>query len=240
MKNSVWAFLFLGVCLMYTSGLSASNIPLDPFDELTVTGNIEVELVKAAEESMEVEDDFSKLRFEVINGILRIKRRKLYSIREYEDPPIRIRLNYKDIRSVKAVAGAFVSTGEQALESNILRLRFGSGARGKLTLKVEELSINMTEGAQLKLRGEAVSQETAVTTGAILDAHRLDSRRASVRAGTGGEVEVSVSEYIYANANTGGDIEYHGEPERVRIKDSLGGDVSPKFYSKGKRKRTKL
>lgn len=233
----MWITSLLFSCCCFVLN-AQGTFSLDPFDGVVVTGNIELTITKGENESMEVERDFSKLRFDVLNGVLRLKRRKLYSIREYEDDPIYITLTYRDIRSLKATAGANVRSRE-TVEADLLSLRFGSGAHGKMDLKVTELSVSVNEGAQLKLRGQVDSQNTAVTTGAILDARDMESQRAHVRASTGGEAEVNVVEYIYANANTGGDIEYDGEPEKVRLKDSLGGDVSPRFGSRSSSKRPK-
>ncbi len=76
------------------------------------------------------------------------------------------------------------------------------------------------------MSGTTVSQNSKVATGGGFSAFRLDCERAYVKSSTGAAAKVVATELLEAKANTGGDIDYKGNPRKVKIKDNLGGNVN--------------
>ena len=81
------------------------------------------------------------------------------------------------------------------------------------------------DGASLFLRGNAESEKISVATGGQCDCEKLKTERAYVRANTGGQATVYVTETLEASANTGGGIKYAGNPRSTEIKELMSGGV---------------
>jgi len=226
MKQPIKIALF-SLLSFFTISLQAQyySNTVDTFDELILSGNIEVLLEKGEEESVSVKSEKEKLNVYVERGVLRVKRKKPLRIKEYQAHPIQVTVTYKVLRRVKANAGADV-TNKQVLTGDQLTLDFNSGSGGNLDVDVNDVHISVSEGSQLRVTGKTVSQESKVSTGAELSAFRLNSERTYIKANTGAHAKVMATQAIDAIASTGGDINYKGEPGKVKIKDHLGGNVS--------------
>lgn len=209
--------------LSLTVAFATDYTNLSHFDELIVSGSLDVQLVEGDETSVSIDEDDGNIEVTVKSGVLKVKRKKLYDYKQYEKP-IDVVITYKKLRTIEARAGSEVVT-KSALKASQCRLRFSSGAQGRLNLDIDDLQVNVIEGAHLQLKGTTQSQRAKVATGANLDASDLECDRTYIKATTGGEAEVVANKALDANATTGGGIEYSGNPGEVRIKDNFGGDV---------------
>ena len=196
------------------------------FEALNIIGNFEVVLVKGSENSIEIEEDEEgEVRIEWQGDQLRIKRTKLYDWTKYdESQSIRLRVTYSRLQALKAAAGAKILCAD-TIKIEDLILRFSSGANGKLDIRTETVRINVSEGANLYLRGQTKKQEVSVATGGEYYGYKLDADRTYIKASTGSIAEVVALEKIDARAHTGGEIQYKGSPQRVSVSDHLGGEV---------------
>lgn len=223
--NSILILLFLATSLTAFANHRITILQVDPFDEISVSGNVNVYLESGNEESVEISEKDHKITVEVSNGVLKIKRKNPLKIKEYQGEPVDIKVTYRKLRRVRGAAGSTISNSE-AITGDQLKLDFHSGAQGRILVDVDDLDLTVSEGAQLKVKGKTISQTANVSTGAVLSAHRLDSDRTYVKANTGGNANVVANELLEAKASTGGNIDYEGNPEKVKIKDTLGGNVS--------------
>ena len=214
------------VCLLATTNLSAQSYSknVDAFDEIVLSGNLEVVLNKGNEELVSVKDEKEKISVYVEQGVLKIKRKKPLRIKEYQEDPIRVSVTYKILRRIKANSGADVSN-KAPIEVDQLTLDFNSGANGNLDVNVNDIDIAVSEGSQLRVTGKTITQHSKANTGAGLSAYNLNSQRTFVKANTGASAKVVATEAIDAVASTGGDINYKGNPQKINIKDHLGGSV---------------
>ena len=223
-KTTLFSLLF---CFLLSNVVFADNYvePVSPFDEIILSGNIDVLLVEGTEESVEVRNKEEKISISVSGGVLKVKRKKPLKIKEYKQDPIQVLINYKVVRRVKASSGSSV-THRSVISGDQLVLDFNSGAHGAFDVDLGNLEVKVSEGAQLKVQGTTVSQNSKVATGAGFSAYRLDCERAYVKSSTGAEAKIVATELLEAKASTGGDINYKGNPRKVKIKDNLGGNVN--------------
>lgn len=225
MKNS--NFLVIAALLVTcTPSLSfaQSNYKLDAFDEISITGNIDVILQKGEEEKAVVETfgiPEDELNISVRGQVLKLG---LPNSIFYKNEKVKVTVFYKTLRAVRAHAGADVEA-TTLLEGDLLELRAGSGAQVSLEIKANKLEASATEGGILKVHGEVESQKVSASTGGQLRALELTCKNTYARASTGGEVEVVALESLDANASLGGSIEYKGSPEERNRRSVLGGDV---------------
>ena len=216
------AVFFLLVWLSNLYGQTTKN--LDPFDAISITGNVKVLLKQGDTESAEIsaigipED---KLTVTVNRGVLKLK---LLNSIFYKNDEVRVVVTYKTLRRVKAQAGAEVRSNN-VIETDKLEVIGNSGAHLKLELNVNALDATASEGAIVKLKGKAGQQHASSSTGAQYEGESLLSEKAYVKAGTGGQVYINVTGLLEASANTGGTIEYDGNPNDKQIKTLLGGTV---------------
>ncbi len=218
--------LLLTLVMVSSSSLLFAQQELEPFDEIFMRGNIKVYLVKGGENQISIDKyESSEVTVEVDRGVLKIKRKKLLNYKKYEKPPIRVDITYTQLRRLKAQAGAEVRH-KGTITSDQFRLEFGSGAGGEFDIVASDIKVEAKEGAVLVLEGESESVEFKATTGALIEAYDLKSNYTYVRASTGAQAEVTAAKIIEASAHTGGEIDYKGSPEKVKITDKLGGEVS--------------
>lgn len=217
-------FIATSVLFFLVQGLySQDTMRLEHFDEIALTGIIEVTLLQGNEEKVVLTtDNFDRddVMVRVEEGTLIIK--VLKSL--VKDAKIEIQVTYQQLRRIKANAGAMV-TANNPIVIDKLDLKANSGAEMELQVEVNKLKARLAEGAQIHLSGTTESQTVTASTGAIYDAYDLQSDYTYVNANTGASAEVIATKSIEATANTGGQVEYKGEPENIKTKDFLGGGV---------------
>lgn len=221
MKSVLLSFSFMLLC---TSFLTANSIYVDPFTEIRIWGNLKVILMESEEERVNVEYNIDDVDISVENGVLKVKRDKPLNLDSYDSPAVEVVIEYRRFYGLRAAAGAQVKNA-QKITGDHLWIEFVSGARGKLVLEMNDLDIKTASGAELKISGKTYSQRTRVASGGILRANNLLCNRTYIKSTTGGQAKIVATETMEARATTGGMIDYEGDPERIEISDSLGGDV---------------
>jgi len=220
LKNFVLVFL-----LTIPLFISAQDTrQLDHFDEIIVSGTVNLTLTEGDEEKMEITSsngNYSNVKVHVNEGILKINLLKNL-IRDHDD--IKIKVTYKKIRRIKAYAGAIVDAKNE-IKVDRLVLKLNSGAIMDLEINTGDLDAVVSEGSELTIEGNTESMEVRASSGGILDAFSLESNHTFVTSNTGGKAEVVARKSIQATANTGGIVEYKGKPEQSKIKDFLTGQV---------------
>lgn len=216
--------LSIAVVLISVIQVNARSISVSDFNEVRIWGNLKVILLESEENKVNVEYDMHEVDINVENGVLKVKRDKPLSIDSYESRPIKVVIEYKRLKGLKASAGARVKT-TQAIAGDFLEVEFVSGAQGKIAIEVNDLELKTASGAQLKISGKAYSQRTKVVSGGMLNAQGLLCQRTYVKSKTGGQAIVVATETLEATASTGGMIDFEGGPEFISIKDNLGGEV---------------
>ncbi len=194
------------------------------FDEIIATGNMEVILEQGDEEKALVYAkgiDTDDINTSVKGGILKLS--VLKSLVKKDDH-IRVRVYYRQLKRIKAHAGADISAANK-MEIDNLYLQAFSGAQIDLEVQVNALSISVSKGAQADLQGKTESLDARVVSGGKLFALQLESDHTFVTATTGGAAKVVALQSLEASANTGGKIDYKGDPAKKKTKGLLTGKI---------------
>ncbi|MDX1942435.1 MAG: head GIN domain-containing protein [Saprospiraceae bacterium] len=206
--------------------VAQSDYKLDYFDEISVAGNIEVLLVKGdaekavmqtygiPEDEVNISVKSQTLKLSLLNSLFY----------KNKNERVRITVTYKELRSIRANAGAEIKSDE-IIEADLLEVHAGSGAQVNLQVKVNKLDGSATEGGILQLKGEAENQKAQANTGGQYRAFDVECKNTYARAGTGGEVEIVARESLDAYASLGGQIEYKGDPDERYHRKFIGGEV---------------
>lgn len=228
MKNSLLLFLTLSVCLFFQSASAQKTYELEPFDALSVSGNIQVTLHQGSDERAVIEISGAAqkdITVKVMRGELRIH---FLNSLLYKDFEVKIAVHYNVLRNVKAAAGARI-TATDALRGDKIELRAGSGAQIDLELAMNAVGATAAEGGVLRLSGTTGAQTTSAASGGRVEAFDLNSDRTYARAVTGGQAFVTALRAFEATAHTGGTIEYKGDPEESNVRNIITGDIRKVF-----------
>ncbi len=217
-------------CLAISFNISNVNAQDDvrslrSFDEIVITGRIEVELQQGEEGKAEVYTrnvSPDNVTIEINRGILKLGR---FNTLWKKDEDVRIVITYKQLRSIKAHAGAKVNA-KSIIEGDKLKIRSNSGAEMELELQMKALDATVSEGATLELSGQVETQEVKAFTGGQYKGFDLQCKHTYVTSNTGGEARVVALESLEAKGNTGGSIRYKGDPEEKHTKTILAGDIA--------------
>jgi len=217
--------LFFALSLIFTLSLSAQGSrSIGPFNEIVVSGKLDVLIVQGdTEEVIVYEEGHSEgqvnisirgntLKLNLLDGWLKGDRR------------IPVKIIYKDIHKIRVLAGAELQS-DNTIIADQFEVKANSGAEVELKLEVGNLEGSAAEGAVLKLYGQAETQYVTASTGGEYNAEALSCVNTHVKANTGGEAHVVATKFIDANANTGGEIRYSGNPEEKYTRSNLAGDI---------------
>ncbi len=227
MKNLIFRLALIALFFLFvflTSTRAQITYELEDFDGVSVVGDIEVVLQMGDSYEAVVEADGipeDKVVVRVDRGTLKLK---LLDGLFYKNEDVKVIVTYVKLRGVKGQAGAFIESAG-IIEADKFEARASSGARVRLQIKADALKVNASEGGQVYLRGEVNKQDVSAATGGRYDGLDLECNRTFVRAGTGGQAEVVANDALDAAANTGGSIEYAGNPEEKNTRVIIAGSV---------------
>ncbi|GAB5555616.1 MAG: hypothetical protein Sapg2KO_52070 [Saprospiraceae bacterium] len=226
MKNITQVLLVIVFLILVVIGKTNAQetITPDAFDEIYVTGNIEVKLEKGEENKVELYVDgmpYDKVSVKVQRGVLKLRVLESWM---YRDEIIRVYITYKDLRGIRANAGAIVES-ESLIEADEFIVKATSGAQVELSIEANKIEGGASEGGILELEGSAETQDMQVSTGGQYDGLLLDVNTTYIRSNTGGQAEVVAMDLLEAYANTGGSIVYKGDPKKKNVKTVIAGEV---------------
>lgn len=78
--------------------------------------------------------------------------------------------------------------------------------------------VSVSSGSDIFLKGRANMVQANASSGSDINASELDSKKCTASVSSGSDIKVSVSDELDANASSGGDITYSGNPKTKDIK----------------------
>ena len=133
----------------------------------------------------------------------------------------------KELREIDASAGSDVKS-ENTLKGEDLKINTSSGSDVEVDVYYKNILLNSSSGSDSKITGKAKTLEAVSSSGSDIDAGGLESKICKVTVSSGADATVNVTDELYANASSGGDVKYYGNPAVVDSNESSGGDVSKK------------
>jgi len=197
---------------------------LDDFDAISASGHVEVVLRPGEENSATVYGDEvspDEVSVYIKGSTLKIQ---LYDT-FFDEGPAKIEVTYKSINELRTSAGARVKH-EGTLSAENLKLKASSGSQLEVMIAAKELNASVAEGAVLEIEGTVESQQVHANTGGQYLGLALECNDTTVKSNTGGEAEVVARQRLDANANTGGVIDYKGEPENKTTRSFISGGIN--------------
>ncbi|OYU81474.1 MAG: chaperonin [Flavobacterium sp. BFFFF1] len=214
------AFILMSLATSFTFAQVSKD--LGDFDNVRVFDRINVELIPAAENKIEINGKRSE-EVEVVNrnGELKI-RMKFGKLLKGDD--ITAKLYFKKIEGVDASEGSYI-VSDATFKQTSFEIIAKEGAEIRLSLNVSKAKVKSVTGGIVRIQGSADNQEASLGTGGVLEAADLKTTQTTVSITTGGEADVRATELVDAKVRAGGTITIYGSPKQINKKTVLGGDI---------------
>lgn len=192
------------------------------FSELKVYDLINVELIKAKENKVEIKGKNAQ-EVEIINkdGTLKIR---LNIEESFDGNKTNVKLFYTGFDVIDVNEGSMVTSDEKISQFE-LELRAQEGGIIKLNIETKETTIKSVTGGNIELEGNTNNQTVTIGTGGIFKAENLESIKAKVAIRAGGEAHMNATELLDIKIRAGGDVFIYGNPKEVKENTALGGRI---------------
>jgi hypothetical protein len=131
----------------------------------------------------------------------------------------------KEIELIEASSGSDVKS-ENTLKGEDLNVRTSSGSDVEIDVYYKNVWVDASSGSDAKLTGKVKTLNANASSGSDIKAQDLVSSVCKVNVSSGSDATVNVTDELYANASSGADVMYYGNPQVKDIDESSGGDVS--------------
>ncbi|MCL6294310.1 head GIN domain-containing protein [Jejuia spongiicola] len=195
----------------------------ESFTAIKATEGLDVYLTQSNSESITVEADenlHDLIITEVVDNVLKIHTRENIG----RSTSKKVRVSFKDISAITSTSGSDVYS-TNTITTDYLILKSTSGSDMKLNVDTSTLECQSTSGSDLKLSGKTKKLIAEATSGSDIKASNLIAESSQVKATSGADITVNTSKELTAKANSGGDIKYYGNPEKVNKSDGPSGSI---------------
>jgi len=199
------------------------------FSKISVSSGIDLYLTQGTTESVRVEADadlIDKIITEVNGETLRIYVKNTSAWNWGWNKTRKVYVTFDDLSSLDASAGSDVEAkGEVKVEKINISASSGSDVEFE-RLFAQSVRVEASSGADAEVAGETKNLTVDSSSGSDIDCEDLLSEVCKASASSGSDITVYVTQSLEANASSGGDISYKGNPSQKDIDESSGGDVS--------------
>ncbi len=224
MKNFWFAILLIGTTSGCIYGQTSETRPIGSFSGVKVTEGVDVYLNKGNKESVRVEvsgTSVDNVITEVSGSYLRVHMRD----GDYRgNVNAKVYVTYVMVNKLLASSAGSIFS-EDALEANEMEVSASSAGSIEITLKANAVQASASSAGQIELQGKTKALEIEASTAGQIDAYDLEAQKVSAEASSAGSLKITVIEDLKANASSGGNIRYHGNPNRSFTDSSSGGSV---------------
>ena len=198
------------------------------YDEVSLTGSMDVILVKGREGAIKVEAEENlqqHILTEVNGGRLKISVEKGYSLNPSRNHDIVITVPFTDIEGLSLTGSGDIRSSDMVTAENFSIDITGSG-NVQLPLKAKNTSANITGSGDIDLKGSSVDFDCKVTGSGDISAFDFECENVQATVTGSGDIEVYASESLKASTPGSGDIEYRGNPKKEDFRTMGSGSIS--------------
>jgi hypothetical protein len=221
-KSIVGLFLIVAIPLWAQQTETRS---LSSFKGIKVSQAIDAYLKKGDKESVRVEvtgGSLSDVITEVEGSSLRIRMRDSHNF--WSKANVKVYVTYVNLEKISASSASSVFS-DGVIKTGNIDIAVSSAANVELSLDANSVMVDTSSAGEVVLEGKSPKLEVEVSSAGDVDAYKLESETVVVKVSSGGEAKLSVSKDLEANASSGGDIRYRGNPSRTNTNSSSGGSV---------------
>jgi len=194
------------------------------FNAIEVSRGLDVYLTQSETESIRVQADENLqdiITVEIKNGVLNISTEENISSAASK----KVMVNFKNIDKISTSSGSDVMSTNTIITDE-LKIYTSSGSDVEIEVEVENLICESSSGSDIKLSGTTNTFRAEASSGSDIKAAKLKAIKTKADANSGADITVNTSKELTASANSGGDIKYYGNPEKVEKNDGPSGNIS--------------
>ncbi len=197
------------------------------YDEISIAGFFDVELVKGREGPITIEGEENLLEY--IETTVKNNRLKIYvedgiNLKPSSNKGIVITVPFDEIEGV-ALAGS----GDVMTKDTITAMDFEAKLSGSGDLTLEVIATNveasLAGSGDITLNGTAEYFEASVAGSGDMAAYDLNAKNVEVSVSGSGDAEVYCTEFLKARVVGSGDVSYRGNPKKEDSKVVGSGDI---------------
>jgi hypothetical protein len=125
---------------------------------------------------------------------------------------------------VKASAGSNVFS-ETTINTKELEISASAGSNIKLKLNANSTDVSASAGSNISREGKVDRFYGKASSGSNIKAEKLSSKNSEAKTSSGANIWITFTKNLTGNASSGGNIFYYGNPEKININRSSGGNV---------------
>lgn len=225
MKNLLLITSILVITTWVTAqGQESETRNIGSFSGVKVTEGIDVYLKRGDKESVRVEVTGTRLDnviTEVSGSYLRVHMRD----GNYKgNVNAKVYVTYVKVDKLSASsAGSIFSEG--TIEANDMEVNASSAGSIEITLNAGTVNASASSAGEIELQGKTKSLDIEASSAGQIDAYDLEAQKVDAEASSAGSLKIHVINELNARASSGGNIRYHGNPDKFITDSSSGGSV---------------
>ncbi len=217
---------FLAISQVYVSAQQVDTRNVSSFDEVSVSGSLDVYLERGNNESVRIEVrgiDPSEIRTEVSGRKLKIYRQN--RIRWGGNVKGKIYITYRNLQGLQS-SGSSDIYGDGHIDAD--RFKIGCSGSGNITLddlNAEELDVHISGSSDIRLVGSVGSQELHISGSGDYDAFDLKCEKTTISISGSGNADVVAQKSLKVSVSGSGNIRYIGNPDYLDTSSSGSGSI---------------
>jgi hypothetical protein len=204
-------------------GQSTETRNLSPFSHLKVSQGIDVYLKKGDKESARVVvtgADASKVLTEVTDKTLRVH----MSSGSFRNINAKVYVTYVSLSRIFASSAGSVFA-EGPIKSSRMTISTSSAGSVELSIESEDVVLEASSAGEITVEGTTHRLEVDASSAGDIDAYGLEASIVLVDVSSAGSAKVTATKELDADASSGGDVRYRGNPGKLNTNSSSGGSV---------------
>jgi hypothetical protein len=191
----------------------------EDFTVVSAAEGLDVFVSQGKESSIKVEADdniIDLIQTDISNGKLRV-----HAERNIGRATKKIYVTLPEITGLESSSGADL-VSENTLEVDKVNLSASSGSDLRVAIMADEIHADSSSGADIRISGKTQLLDAESSSGSDIKAMGLEAKVCHADASSGADISVNVSDELIAEATSGADIRYSGEPSVQKNKSASG------------------
>lgn len=199
------------------------------YDAVALAGWFDVELVDGNEGELTLKGESNLLQYvktEVKDGKLLIKTEKGVNLRPSNwNGGIHVTVPVEQISSV-SLSGSGDIVGRTTLKTNEFKARMSGSGDIELTVDAQSVETVLSGSGDISIEGKTTDLEVQVSGSGDVKAYGLEAEFVTATVSGSADIKVTANQSIDARVSGSGDINYRGNPKRIKTKSSGSGDIT--------------
>ncbi|MEO6348122.1 MAG: head GIN domain-containing protein [Aquaticitalea sp.] len=194
------------------------------YDKIEVSNGLDVYLTQADTESISVQADenlHDMIITKIEGNVLKIYTDGNISFSKAQ----KVMVSFKNVSIISSSSGSDVYS-TNTFKTQSIKLETSSGSDMTLDINAQSITCSTSSGSDLKLSGSTTKLTANASSGSDINAKDLKAETTHVEASSGADISVNTSKELYADADSGGDIKYTGNPSKVKKNDTVSGSIN--------------